>query len=188
MKKFFLPVILSAFVLISCVPEGSENHTPLIRPSLLTNQLGDTLYFTMTKDGQYLDTLLVGDTVNFGLANYSFSNVITHISASWDSTYLQITSPGIVSLFDSIKNDLDATSDLEHLQIDFKPNAMYNWTSFPVQMVALKSNLDDKGKEAKSLEVSFNLESNAEGVPNTAQASFKVLIAVPDTTQLDSVQ
>lgn len=188
MKKFFLPLILSAFTLIGCIPEGSENYTPIIRASLLTNQLGDTLSFTLTKDGQYLDTLTVGDTVKFDVSNYSFANAITHINATWDSTYVQLTSPGIVALFDSIKSDLATSSDLEHLRVDFKQNAMYNWVSFPIQMVALKSNLDEKGKEAKSLEISFNLESNAQGVPNTSQATFKVLIAEPDTTQLDSIQ
>lgn len=137
MKKTLIPLIflLSVF-LVSCDFSGESNYTPgifMIQHPLKNNK--DTLILDVSgEQGVYLlDTIQVGDTVQFAMRLEAYANILTAMSIKHSpSGASQILLPSVESM-DSIFN---ANSDYE--KGDFYMDPLFSRLFMKFSYVALQ--------------------------------------------------
>ena len=141
--KIFAIVVVITAILSSCLKEGSDNRTPVI--GLLTlpvSTTGDTLGCYITDEAGIfrMDTILVGDTVQFAIAATGFYNNITAFYLTQSDSAAVIILPAVEKL-DSVfspRSDYEAGIFL----LDGKGTDLF----FPFKYVAVKPSKDTKIK------------------------------------------
>lgn len=161
MKHFpFLFVV--ALILSSCL-NGSADYTPEFRFSYFTTQTGDTLAvrYDEAQELNYLDTIHLGDTVNFTVLFDAYGNTLTAAKYAWDSDMakLEVT-------FDSTLVKLLATgSDTAKGNLLFSEAQDLRAVVLPMHYVPLKQG---------STNMRFQIESNSKFSPNNLSLTFPV--------------
>jgi len=162
MKRLIPALIFSAFVLTGCL-EGSSNYTPTIATSYFISSTGDTLSGSYNStDGSYdMDTMYVGDTIQFAIAFNAYTNSLIYTKVGWDSTYVKLWS----EVDDDFMKALTKESVFDDLLLYYVDNCSYS--IFPVYFIPIK--------EGNS-KLSFTVNSNAEKVGNTSNATLNLRV------------
>ena len=171
--KLLATTFIVVALLSSCLSGGSDNRTPAIqvaRPVLTT---GDTLNFWYTDEADVwlMDTISVGDTVQFYTVSNSFFNNITafYIKPAND-TVAEIILPPIEKL-DSICSQF---SDYEKGIFLFEGEGSILY--FPFKYVALKPSKDMKLGLTVVSDAKFNNTMIVGGASNSASVLIKTPI------------
>jgi hypothetical protein len=174
MKIRLLTAVFVTVIFLSSCLEGSDNRTPyisMVHPVLTT---GDTLYFTLSADsdeaGVYvMDTIFVGDTVQFYIFMDGFYNNLTafYLKKEKDTSAVQIILPPIDSF------DLIFTSASNFEKGEFLMNEGYAKLYFPFQYVALEPTNDVKLSISVVSDAKFD---NVMGAGNSSTVKIKTPI------------
>jgi hypothetical protein len=171
MKKYlFLFAVASAFFLQSCDLEGGANYTPRIElGNYIINQHGDTLKIKTTTEPNtlLLDTIYIGDTLNFSVVFNAFANNVVAISLKQSADSLtRIQLPPV----DSLNNVFGAESDYKKGIFMLKTKASF--VHLPFKYIARA-----KGNEPKlTITVKSDAIFDNFSGSNTAEVIFKTPI------------
>lgn len=172
-KPFTILLTLAAiaFTISSCDwLNGESDHSPEIYTSFFyvnpvfegDSIIGakDTLNIASTDiEGSYrMDSLALGDTVNFAAVFYSFEQDLVSVKIEWDSTRMDFS----MNLFDDINKHITAQSNIKGGILYFNPG--YNRVSFPCSFTA---------KEYGVLPLKLTVASTSEFSPTS------VLLTIP---------
>jgi hypothetical protein len=158
--KSIIILIISTFALSSCL-EGSYSSTPelyLGRPVIIG---GDSLYLSYTDEGLRLDSISVGDTVQFYTAMSGFSNNLT-------AFYLKLSNDSTAKVILPRKSSMDsifvAGSNYDEGTFLFAESV--NELLFPFKYVALKKSENTQIKLTVVSDAKF--ENSSYGGSNTS--------------------
>ena len=138
MKKYFFFLSVLAFVFASCEPEEPQvspefGNTYFIVYHADSLHTHDTLALRYIDNENVMDTIIVGDTVRFGLLLNAVYNQLTSFTIKTDTNFLALS----LNLSSDFKAALDASSDVEKGSLVFKPG--YNAAALGIQYIAKKS-------------------------------------------------
>ncbi|MDR3652468.1 MAG: hypothetical protein P4L34_05800 [Paludibacter sp.] len=177
--RLFILLGLIALAFTACDLGGSVNNTPIIY--FVTNPINnntDTLYKYITdQSGVYrMDTVSVGDTVNFHMLLYGYSNNLTsyYVTVS-DTTCAKILLPPTSSL-DSVF--LSSSSNYSNGKFVFKNKITSLY--FPFKYVVKKVSNDEKITFVINSDANFN---SIGGGGNSFSFILQTPI-IPDTTKI----
>jgi len=140
--KIFTIVVIAATILSSCLKEGSDNRTPAMSLASPISSTGDTLSFYVTDEaGIYrMDTISVGDTVQFAVATTGYYNNIVafYLTCSDSAAIIVLPSVDKLDAVFSPRSDYEAGIFL----LDGKGTDLI----FPFKYVAVKPSKDTKIK------------------------------------------
>ena len=123
--------VLVSLFMMSCLNSGQSDYTPAVRSSVFIRNHADTLSLKANDSGVYtLDTIYVGDTVNYVVACATYSNQLLSLVLSKEGSSVKHT----IVKATTIEYALAANSDTTACQLYFNPG--YNGVSIPVELVA----------------------------------------------------
>lgn len=171
MKKYlFLFAVATAFFLQSCDLDGGANYTPRIElGNYIINQKGDTLKIKTTNEPNtlLLDTIYIGDTLNFSVVFNAFANNVEAISLKQSADSLtRIQLPPV----DSLNKVFSTESDYKKGIFALKTHASY--VHLPFKYIARA-----KGNEPKlTITVKSDAVFDNFSGSNTTEVIFKTPI------------
>ncbi len=171
MKKYLLLFALATGLMLqSCDLDGGANYTPSIElGNYIVNQYGDSLKLrTTTEVNTYLlDTINIGDTLNFSVILNAYANNVVAISLKQSADSLtRIQLPPV----DSLNKVFNAESDYKKGIFALKTNASF--VHLPFKYIARA-----KGNEPKlTITVKSDAMFDNFSGSNTSEVIFKTPI------------
>ena len=164
-KQFILTLGLVALAMtnVSCDLDSESNHTPDIIPFIpyVINDT-DTLKFTYDKDYDlFLDTICMGDTVQFAFQFGGYYNNITRIEVDCEEAYgriINLPADTLNQVFDANPSDYD---DGEYVMSGEYVSVILPFQYYPTQV-------GDKG------EIEIYVESDADFDANKRVLEFSI--------------
>lgn len=134
MKRLF-PILLTAVCLSSCLLENTSDYSPSIQLSAAVASCGDTLGYTYDEKATAyrMDTVHMGDTVQFAVAYMSYTKNLISTHVSWDTTHLQLWS----NFDDATLAIFLPNSNIETLDLYYPTN--YNYAGVPIYFTPKKT-------------------------------------------------
>lgn len=129
-----------AVTLVACKWAEQANYTPsvvagnFVRTPFDTTGTArkDTLHVVINQESYIIDTIAVGDTIDYLVAVQSFANNLKSFTLAWDTSCVQCA----LSV-DSIAVALESASVPQSGVLYFKSG--YNYAAFPVRYITRKS-------------------------------------------------
>lgn len=132
--KQIIPILLLACCMVSCL-ETESHYTPQIYLTYITNNHGDTL--RVRKDDKtdlnYIDSVVLGDTLHFGVAFDAIGNNLQNTCIKWDETAIKLWG----SLGSKVTIALTEPSDTTKLDLYFVEG--FSGIGYPIHLVPLKT-------------------------------------------------
>ena len=136
MKRYIFSILCVALCLTSCKWDGEPQVAPVMSNSYFivfhpdSLHTKDTLGIRVVNNETLIDTIAVGDTVQYYVGLDAVAQQLTSFVVTTDTAGLNLS----LLVTAEFRQALEATSDPEHGKLDFKPG--YRAAALPVQYIA----------------------------------------------------
>ena len=135
MKRIIPILLLPVALLFSSCLDTQSHYTPEISLSTIVNNHGDTLlyHYDPMSELWHVDSIMVGDTLNFAVGYASLGNNLVSTHIAWDTTFVNLWA----LLTSEITDNLLPNSDT--IKLDLYSPVNYCYLGFPIWIEAKKA-------------------------------------------------